>query len=206
MVSYFDLLIIFLIAVCFVALFKLQKKFTPTKYFANSQLIVGESVSWRMILIRFLLVFLFGMLSNTIIKEEVVILLGVILGSFLIIWPTILSPSESYMYTVKKSDIFFIYLSNFLFVITSVSIVFIAIKLFPMISGYVTDNKADLLWDISIWFIIAIFGFPGKEKVDRLLEKRLRNNVDYYYLDDDSEKNKEIDQNVKSEISATREE
>lgn len=205
MFSYLNLITAFIISLCFVGLFKFQKKISPTNYFASSQLIVGSSVSWRMILLRYILVFFFGLLSYLVVRNEPTILLGVLLGSFLIIWPTLLSPSDSYINIIKKSDILIIYLSNFLFVITSVITVYVAVRLFPVISDYLSNNRADIVWDVVFWFVMSIIGYPGKEKLDRLLEKRLeKNESDYYSYDDSGEEG--IDIYVESETSATREE
>jgi hypothetical protein len=204
MFSFLDLIIAFIISLCFIGLFKVQKKFSPTNYFASSQLIVGSSISWRMVLLRFILVFIFGLLSYLIVRNETIILLGVLLGSFLIIWPTILSPFESYASIVKKLDVIIIYLSNFLFVITSVIIVYVSVRLFPIVSDYIATNKVDITWDIFLFLIFSITGFPGKEMLDRILENRItKNENDYYSYKDYGEEGITYGE---TEVSATREE
>lgn len=176
LISYFEVATIFFVAILFVITFSIQRNFFPKNYFANSQIVLDNLVTYRMLSIRYISIFFFGLVSYFIVNKITVVVIGAFLGSFLIIWPAILSPSEAYMGYVKPKDKVFIYLIHFLFVITSIIVVYFSAILFPLLRDYILENKISALFDLLLWFFFASIGFPAEKKLGDYLDKRIMNN------------------------------
>jgi hypothetical protein len=175
MFSIIDLIISLILAILFVLMFKFKKRVMPYSYFSSSQLILGNCVTVKMMVMRFCIIFIFGILSFLVIREEPIVLLGVLLGSLLIVWPVLLNPSEIYYWNLKGFDFILLILSHIFFVVSSFSIVYLSILLFPIVSDFTIEKIKDLTSDFIVWIILAIFGFPAKQILDKHLEKVLVN-------------------------------
>lgn len=176
MISYLEVATIFFVAILFVITFSIQRNFFPKNYFANSQIVLDNLVTYRMLSIRYISIFFFGLVTYFIINKISIVVLGTFLGSFLIIWPAILSPSEAYMGYVKQKDKIFIYLIHFLFVITSIVVVYFSAVLFPLLRDYILENKTSSLIDLLVRFVFVSIGYPAEKKFGEYLNKRIMNN------------------------------
>lgn len=179
MFSYSDLLIILIISLCFVFLFKLQKKVLYPKYFTNSELVTGSNVTYKMLLARFIITFLFGLLTYTIVKNQSVILIGTFLGSFLIVWPVFLNPVQTYSFPysdilIQKKDEKIIFIIHFLFIITSVLTVYTATILTPEIINYTWNNRIELLLNFLFSLFLITFFTSAESYSSKLLDKKIR--------------------------------
>lgn len=178
-----EIVSLLIVGALFFLLFKAQQKIFPQHYFASSQLVVGVPITYRMILIRIFLTFLFGILTFLVVQKEKVILLGVLFGSFLIVWPALSAPYKVYAY-IETKQIPKIILSHFIFVITSVGIVKAAIISFPYITDVSIEKIKDFPGDAFIWLIIVLFGYPGQEKINQILDKEANENFVRYEEDE----------------------
>lgn len=176
MVSYLDLLLIFMTSLAFVLLFRLQRNFFPTNYFANSQIILDTVVTYRMILVRYIFIFIFGLISYFITKNTPVILIGTFLGAFLIVWPTILAPSEAYVDVIKPRDRIFIYAMHTIFIITSIIVVYFSTMLLPLMIANFNENLTSILIELVKWLVFSGLGISGEKSLSDLLDKRVRKN------------------------------
>src|SRR5690606_1985878 len=93
MYSNIDFLIIFFIALSFVGMFKIQRKYFARKYYELSRRIFGRGITLRMMLIRLIMIFGLSYLAYWLTNDKEVVVLGILLGSFLIVWPVLLNPS-----------------------------------------------------------------------------------------------------------------
>lgn len=133
MYSNLDLFIILIIALIFVALFRIQRALTPLKYFSNADLVIESSISRYQILIRCVLIGIFSITIHYLFNiSESVIMLGNFFGAFLIVWPVLLSPKFSYDTYIPPNLIRTIYIIHILFIISSILVTWISIKLIPL--------------------------------------------------------------------------
>lgn len=178
MITYLELVFVFIIAILFVILFKIQKKIFPQNYFSSSQVILDKNVTYKMLVVRYLLILFFSFAFNLIIENRSIIAIGVFLGSFLIIWPTLLNPSEPYWAIgyVKKKDILIIYFLHFLFVLSSVLTTYFGTILFPLVKDLYFEYKSDLIYDLAKYFLGSVFWLPFLKKGNDYLNKNIANN------------------------------
>lgn len=173
MISYLELVYICLIAILFVFLFKIQQKISPQHYFSNSQFILDRDVSYKMLGIRYLLILLFSLNFYLIFSNRIVIVAGIFLGSFLIIWPILIAPSEAYCEIgyIKLKDKVLIYLLHFVFVISSTFVAYFAIIFFPLLKDLFIEYKSNALKELIKYFIGFIVISPlekiGKDYLNR---------------------------------------
>lgn len=185
MVSYLDLLLIFITSLVFVVMFRLQRNLFPTNYFANSQIILDTVVTYRMILVRYIFIFIFGLFSYLITKNAPVILIGTFLGAFLIVWPTILAPSEVYIDVIKSRDKILIYTMHTMFIITSIIVVYLSTIFLPLMITNFNENWTSILIDLVKWLVFSGLGISGEKNLGDLLDKRVRKNNEELIDDDE---------------------
>ena len=173
MFSYIELLYIFLIAIAFVLLFRFQKSFFKKYYFSNIELAFENKVSYRMFLARYIFIFLFGLLSYWIFGSIDIILIGSFLGSFLVVWPALLSPRNAYNEIFEHKDIIKIYVIHSIFMITTISTAYIAALVFPIIRDDL--NLREQIPGALLWLTISVFGNPIEFIFKKNLDKSLKN-------------------------------
>lgn len=178
MFSYFDLLIIFIVSILFVLVFRIQRNMFPTNYFANSDLVLNSFVTYRMLSIRYIIIFFFGLASYFLVNNTSTVVVGTFLGSFLIIWPTLLSPFKAYVGIVKKNDIIFIYLQHLVFVTTSVIVIYFATILLPLLQNHIYENRVGIFLEVLKFLIFSSLGLSSEKILGNILDKRIGNNND----------------------------
>lgn len=184
MFSILDLVFAFIVAITFVGMFRLQRKFFSKKYFELSRRVFGRGITKRMILLRIVIIFLFSALAYFLIADSNTILLGVLLGSFLIVWPVLLNPSQFDLeefgdwgqskVKMNKKGWFFLLFSYFLFISTSVIVAYLSINYSENILFLSTESFKS--WALgNFWLIIvAILGYPVSERTENYLEQDIR--------------------------------
>lgn len=148
MFSLIELLHSFIIAIGFIFLLKLHREIFPKSYFASSNLISDIEVapSLRSVVIRFLLILLYGVILNVFIRADVVIL-GITLGSFLIVWPIFLSDENVEKRLLEKK-----------LLLRSLLVLFIA-------TTYITAKLSVIFYNLGNEFIHIYLQNYNKEKI-----------------------------------------
>lgn len=178
MISYLELVYICFIAILFVFLFKIQQRISPQNYFSNSQFILDKDVSYKMLGIRYVLILLFSLNFYFIFNNRVLIVIGIFFGSFLIIWPILIAPSEAYwdIGYIKSKDKVVIYLLHFIFVISSTLVAYFATVLSPLIKDLFIEYKLNALSNLIKYFIGSIIFAPLEKKGKDYLNRSVINN------------------------------
>lgn len=204
MFSLEELFLTFVIAIAFIYIFKLHKELFPGSYWATSD-IISETIdppSQKSIIIRFLMILLFGIISNFFFIPKIIIF-GITLGSFLIVWPIFLS-DENIEPDIREHKLL---LRTFLavFVFASYVTANLSIVIFnicgEIINIYLQELNSDriinLIADSLIWTVfIIIFKF-----LSSYIRKSLDNKVSISpYLSYE-----ESESNAYKEIVATEE-
>lgn len=184
MFSSLDLVFAFIVAIAFVSMFRLQRKFFSKKYFELSRRIFGRGITRRMILLRIVMIFLFSVLAYFLIEDRNTVLLGVLIGSFLIVWPVLLNPSQFDLeelgdwgqskVKMNKKGWLFLLSSYFFFIITSVIIAYLSLNYSENILFLSVESFKS--WALgNFWLIIiAILGYPVSERTENYLERDIR--------------------------------
>lgn len=128
-----DLIFSFILGLLFIGMFLAQKKFFPSKYFSLTEVILETKVTYMMILVRTGMIFVYGLVCYKISSSAEVVLLGGVIGSFLIIWPAILNPSNIYIHPRKKLEWVLVIGALLIFPIATFLIVFSSIQLYPLV-------------------------------------------------------------------------
>lgn len=178
MVTYLELVFIFLVAILFVILFKIQKYIFSPNYFSSARFILDKNVTYRMLGLRYILILLFSLTSNLIFKDRSIVIIGVLLGSFLIVWPTLLAPSEAYFKIgyIQPRDKLMIYFLNFIFVISSTLVAHFSTILFPIFKFFFVEYKSEVLYDVMKFLFNLIFLFLLPKRVSDYLNKSILDN------------------------------
>ncbi|WHY86054.1 hypothetical protein QNH39_26360 [Neobacillus novalis] len=127
-------------------------------------------VTYRIVLIRVFLIYLFGLVIYWITLDVKNLLLGTFIGSFLIIWPALLNPREIYLYptSIKMKLIVFFWL--FLFPVSSILLVYSSILSFPESSKLFIEY---LRASIIPFILGAIFMSGNSKKVYDILDTQI---------------------------------
>lgn len=181
MISYIQLFLIFIIAILFVSMFRLQRKFFSKKYYELSRRVFGRGITFRMMLIRFILIFFFSYGLYWLIESASTVITGVLLGSFFIVWPVLLNPStfdvseaggyEYNIVNISSKGWIYLLVSYVLFIISSGIIAFLGVSFGEYVFYQTVESfKA---WLSGAWFLfpLAIFLSGGSNKMENLLEK-----------------------------------
>ncbi|MCQ6521320.1 MULTISPECIES: hypothetical protein [Bacillus] len=128
-----DLIISFAFGLLFIGMFLAQKRFFPSKYFSLTEVILETKVTYMMILVRIGMIFVYGLVGYLITESAEAVLLGGIIGSFLIIWPAILNPLNIYIQPNRKLEWVLIIGALLIFPIATFLIVYSSILLYPIV-------------------------------------------------------------------------
>lgn len=181
MYSIVHLITIFIVAILFVVMFRLQRKFFSSIYYSLSRRVFGNGITIRMMLIRTIMVLVYSFIVFVITENEGVTIIGVGLGSFLIVWPVLLNPSSFDLHKagnyneivthVNTRGWFLLFLSYISFVISMMLIALISANFGDYIFSAIEESfKA---WIGSQLFLIVLFILTsGTSKFfEKLLEK-----------------------------------
>lgn len=181
MYSNIDLLIALSISFLFVGMFRIQRKYFAKKYYELSRRVFGKGITIRMMLIRLIMIFGFSYITYWLTNNKEVVVLGVLLGSFLIIWPVLLNPStfdvrevgnysDSVVHVNRKGWIFLL-ISYVSFILSAVVIAYLSTSF----GEYLLNQTAASFksWLSSSWWLILVYIFTSKnsEFFETLLEK-----------------------------------
>lgn len=180
-ISFNDLYLIFIVAILFVVMFRVQRRFFSKNYYELSRRVFGRGITIRMMLIRLLMVFIFSYGVYWLTDSASVVIVGVLLGSFLIVWPILLNPSTfdvsevgGYNYNIVNISTkgwFFLLLSYVLFIISSGLIAFLSVGFGESLVNQTIESFKS--WLLSYWwvFLVSIFFAKSSDKMETLLEK-----------------------------------
>ena len=180
-VSYIDLILIFIVAILFVVMFRLQRRFFSKKYYELSRRVFGKGITIRMMLIRLLMIFIFSYIVYWLTESSSIVITGVLLGSFLIVWPVLLNPStfdvseaggyEYNIVNVSTKGWFLLLVSYILFIISSGLIAFLSVRFGEYLLYQTIESFQS--WLASAWWIVllSIFFAKSSDKVEILMEK-----------------------------------
>lgn len=186
MYSNIDFLIIFFIALLFVGMFKIQRKYFARKYYELSRRIFGRGITLRMMLIRLIMIFGLSYLAYWLTNDKEVVVLGILLGSFLIVWPVLLNPSTfdvneitnhgNNVVHISRKGWIFLFISYASFILSAVTIAYLSTSF----GEYIIDQtiKSFKSWLSSAWWLILLFILTSKnsEWFENLLEKDIFKN------------------------------
>lgn len=159
-----DLLKSLIIAFLYVGIFRVQAKIDPQNYFGFGDLLYGLRVSIKPLafLIKALVVFVFSIVSFIIVKNDILVMLGIGVGSFLLVWPGILYNNVlDYNLRKRRKLVITVYV---IFIILSVVIswfgIILSVFIKPLTIEYVKSfNNAShiytLLMDSFFIFILC---------------------------------------------------
>ena len=131
---------IFLISMLFFGMFFIQRYSGNVYYFGFGEIVYGFKTSIKPIavIVKFLMIICFTFIIQFLFQNELLVLSGVFLGSFLIVWPAILNPENIDYRLHNRRKI--VYLLYFCFILASVYAGYWGIKLTsiltPIIKGY----------------------------------------------------------------------
>lgn len=177
MYSNLDLLRIFVVGLLYVGIFKIQKNFTPLKYFSNADLVIQESISFWQVIIRYVLIAIFSISLNFLFEiDENIIIAGNILGAFLIVWPTLISPAFSYDSYISDKNKFLIFIVHIVFVLTTGLATCVSLALIPMF----VEDFGDYVTNIIFGGGGLVFGDYVKRKLSTKIRINEKSDNDEY--------------------------
>lgn len=178
MINYQELGLIFIVAVLFVLLFKVQKMISPQNYFSNAQYIVEKDVTCTMQVVRYFYILTFALIGSFLINSRFIVVAGVALGAFLIIWPALIVPSEVYsdLGFITLKDKVGIYIIHLFFVISCILTAYFATIFLPLLKIILIGYKEDALSEFLKWFICSLIPNPLERKFKENKNKRIINN------------------------------
>lgn len=163
----YDLIILLIISFIYVIIFRIQAKVDPANYFGFGELFYGLRVSIKPLhfCIKAIIIFLFSIISFLTIKNDILVMLGIGVGSFLLVWPGMLYDQNlHYKFKNRKKIVIIIY---FIFIFLSIVISWLGIitlsYLKPMTIEYVK----------SFNFVSRLFAFIMDGLLFALLSKIL---------------------------------
>lgn len=167
MFTFIELFYSFIIAIGLIFLFKLQRELSPRTYFSMSDIIYGiNSIPTRMdIIIRVFIILVYGTSLNFIFQNSNVILFGLTLGSFLIVWPAFLSDQNIHYSVLDKKLLVYTLLTIFVvltYLIAKMSLLIynVIIQIFDIyLENYNLEKVILTILDNFIWMVfIMIIG------------------------------------------------
>jgi len=171
MYSNFDLFIILIISLAFVSIFRIQRALTPLKYFSNADMVIENSISIYQLVIRYILIGIFSITIHFLFDiSEIIIILGNFFGAFLIVWPVLLSPKFSYETYMPYNLILEVYIVHILFIVSSLLVTYLSLKLIPLFASTTTDYISNIL--------IGGGGLVFNDFIKSILSKKIRINVE----------------------------
>lgn len=178
MYSILDLCWALLIGICFIFMFLLQKRIFPQKYFSMSQIVLEGTATWHMLVVRIGLIFLFTTVAQFIFKDSSIVLLGIVIGSFLIVWPVFANPTQIFIDNPKGTEALLFLVLYLVFIGTSFSIAYFAISFFPEVTKFTLQSVKDYVKDNFLPIMIIIFGGSGQGKIGEALDKKIMKRVE----------------------------
>jgi len=184
MYSILDIVLCFILAVGFVIMLRLQRKFFPQKYYELSRRVFGYGITHRMRIIRSLLIFSYGILTSVLLKDDLLTISTIFLGSFLVVWPVLLNPHqfdlnelgeyEDLIVRMNTKGRFLLYCSYILFIISSGILAYLATR-FGFVMVDLTLNSFKSWAEGSLWaFLMFIFSENGSKRLEHLLDRDIR--------------------------------
>lgn len=172
----------FIIAIAFVLIFKGIRKLSPKKYFELSRLVFGNGVTLRMRIIRSIVIFTYSYIAYILLDNKEATVFSILLGSFLIVWPVILNPSqfdlnETGWYKkpvrVKNKGKIYLYLSYVFFVLYAVSLSLLAVEIGDSVFNYTKKSFASWTDGLIIYLLLTVFFENGSKIFEGLLSKSI---------------------------------
>ncbi|MDO6448996.1 hypothetical protein [Oceanobacillus profundus] len=163
MYSLEELFLSFVIAVVFIFIFKLHRELFNESYWATSDILsdIDQAPSLKSVLVRFFIILIFGIILNFFVLPKIIIL-GMTLGSFLIVWPVFLS-DENIIEELLEQKLVLRTLLVLLVVITYVTAK-LSIVLFNLLNEAVNiylqdfhyERLVNLIGDSLIWALLIV--------------------------------------------------
>lgn len=149
-----DFITIIIIALVYISTFKIQRVFFSKKYFSVSQLLTEfeTGVRWNRIVIRVMITLLMSLILLFIIQNPLVVIIGIGLGSLLIVWPVFLSNGNIEPNLQEHKDLYRLTLA--IFVIVNVIIAVLSVRIYELVQD--TQN-VNLLYSAIGQIVLALF-------------------------------------------------
>lgn len=189
-----DLMFSFILGLLFIGMFLAQKKFFPTKYFSLTEVILETKVTYMMIIVRIGMIFVYGLVCYGISNSAEIVLLAGVMGSFLIIWPAILNPSNIYIQPRRKLEWILVVVVLLIFPIATFLIMVSSIQLYPAVHKPVFVFLRGQVLSALFTGALAMGVFNGALK---LLEKKV-SAQNYVAIENEQEGQHERDREYKS--------
>lgn len=152
----------------YIGTFKIQKIFFSNKYFSVSQLLTEfeTGVKWSRIVIRVIITLMLSLILLIFIHNPLVVIIGIGLGSFLIVWPVFLSKGNIEPALKEHKDLY--RLTLVIFVIVNVIIAGLSVSIYELIQD---TQDINLLYSTLGQIVLALFS----QWLYVYLSKRLNN-------------------------------
>ena len=132
-----DLVYVVVVGIALILSFFVQKMLDPTNYFGIGELLYGsKSLTPKALLIKMGYIFLVSIVFYVLGLNRNIIILGIGIGSFLLVWPAILYPETLEWWTSGPRRLRkFLYLFYFIFIVISIIMPFLAVLMVDFIKG-----------------------------------------------------------------------
>lgn len=149
-----DFITIIIIALVYIVTFKIQRIFFADKYFSVSQLLTEfeAGVRWNRIVIRVIITLLMSLIILFIIQNTLVVIMGIGLGSILIVWPVFLSEGNIDQKLQEHKDLY--RLTLVIFVIVNVIISLLSVRIYELMQD---THNINLLYSMLGQIVLALF-------------------------------------------------
>lgn len=167
-----------------VAIFKIDKKLFTKKYFSVSQLLFDDNVTVGNIVHRIALISIYSIILNLFIENIFVILFGIAIGSFLIVWPVILNPEfvkighnifidDIDTISFRNKDYMLLLMLYFLFILSNTVLSYASIIIFDINIEELVD---EIKWGLFFYFLGSL-GATSTHVGQSVLLKKIKINT-----------------------------
>src|SRR5690625_4781159 len=158
----------FLISIALIYSLKLQREIFPRSYFAIGDIIKGfqYAPTVKATLLRITIIFIVGLAGSYLFNEPKIIIFGLTLGSFLIVWPGFVNEENINIRLIDKKFLLYTVFTLFIVITYSVanfSVIFYNFSqdfLFIYLRGLQKERLIAIILDGLIWLaIIGVVNF-----------------------------------------------
>ncbi|MBF0753039.1 hypothetical protein E4T89_02050 [Jeotgalicoccus nanhaiensis] len=178
-----------IIALVYVVTFKIQKVFFSNAYFSVSQLLTEfeSGIRWNRIVIRVIITLLMSIIFLFIVQNPLVVIIGIGLGSVLIVWPAFLSEGNIDYALQEHKNLY--RLTLLVFVVVNIIISVLSILIYELLQDI---KNLTLLYSVLGQIVLALFSQWLYIYLSKKLNSRVhQRNHDFYLEDEDNEENNE---------------
>jgi len=196
-----ELFFSFIVAIIFIFIFKLQKEIFNESYWATSDILSGieKAPTFKTFFIRFLIILVFAIVLNYFISPKIIVF-GLTLGSFLIVWPLFLNNNDIPEELLENK--LTLRLLLLLFVLTTYGIAKLSNIIFILLSGAIDiythgvsyERIVNSIGDSVIWLTVVFILNSVRSYLNRFLSRKfyiaenIHESDSSYAMEDDFDK------------------